>query len=154
MIASLPPPSTSYTLVEELRELTAPLAVRRQAVNDTEWEELVLSKLGARGWGRLIHFRQFYQQGWGNQRGSALSPRAFETFVRFLAEANFPVGGKAPSVFLTDRGGLEVCWESASGKAVQIEFTRNGVEFFNEETGAEGEAPLTALPDLKKILAV
>jgi hypothetical protein len=154
MIASLPPPHASYTLVEELRELTAPLAVRRQAVNDSEWEELALSKLGARGWGRLIHFRQFYQQGWGNQQGQSLSPRAFEAFVRFLAEANFPVDGKKPSVFLTDRGGLEVCWESVTGKAVQVEFTRHGVEFFNEDTGAEGEAPLSALPNLKQILAL
>lgn len=154
MIAPLPPPTASYMLVEELRELSAPLAVRRQAVNDSEWEELALSKLGARGWGRLIHFRQFYQQGWGNQSGQSLSPRAFEAFVRFLAEASFPNNGKAPSVFLTDRGGLEVCWESTTGKAVQIEFTRNGVEFFNEETGTEGEAPLTSLPHLKQILAV
>lgn len=154
MIDSLSPPHASYTLVEGLRELTAPLAVRRQAVNDSEWEELALSKLGARGWGRLIHFRQFYQQGWGNQQGQSLSPRAFEAFVRFLAEANFPVDGEKPSVFLTDRGGLEVCWESAAGKAVQMEFTRTVVEFFDEETGAEGQVPLTALSDLKQILAL
>ena len=154
MIALLPTPSASYTLVEELRELSSPLAVRRAGANDPEWEELALAKLGARGWGRILHFRQFYQKGWGDHRGQSLSPRAFEAFIRFLGEAEFPKSNKPPSVFLTDRGGIELCWEAPSGKALQAEFTRTGVEYFNEETSAEGVTGIADWQLLKQLLAV
>ncbi|MBE7537682.1 MAG: hypothetical protein HS122_04660 [Opitutaceae bacterium] len=158
MIASLPPlHATSYAtcrLVDELNEPTALLAVRRQRMNDAPWEDVAISRLGNHGWGRLLHFRQYYRRGWGNHRTQPLSPRAFEATIQFLSDGMPPSNDKKPSVFLTDRGGLELCWETSSGKAVQVEFTRDRVEYFNEATGAEGELPLSDFKQLKQILSI
>jgi hypothetical protein len=60
-------------------------------------EELLLSKLGAKGWGRLHYFHHYYSTGWGDGSGKPLSPRALETFYRFLESAKFPEGS-VPSV--------------------------------------------------------
>ena len=68
--------------------------------------ELLLRKLGPKGWGRVYQFRNYYGPGWG-ERGRVLSPRALEAFFRFVEMADFPPATR-PSVFLTDRGGIEL----------------------------------------------
>ena len=80
--------------------------------------ELLLRKLGPTGRGRVDDFRNFYSSGWG-KHGKVLSPKAVEAFFRFLEIAHFPAG--YPSVFLTDRGGIELCWEEGEGKSAQVE---------------------------------
>ena len=141
-----------YRVSDDLREDRIGPAVHLPAPGEADREELLLTKLGSRGWGRLHHFRHYYQPGWGEGHGRQLSPRSLEGFFRFLAAAEFPAG-KVPSIFLTDRGGLELAWEDADGKAVQVEFTPQGAEYYIAGKDAEGEAPVEALAHLAAQLA-
>src|SRR5215208_6699414 len=90
---------------------------------------VVLYKLGTRGWNRLCQFRDEYTSGWGNGSGRPLSPRALETFYRFMWVARFPKI-KKPSIFFTGHGTLELSWEDESGAAIQTEFTSTGIEYY------------------------
>src|SRR6267143_4885583 len=121
------PTRTAYRLSDDLVEYGTP-NVRTPFPDEAEREEIVLAKLGNRGWGRLHHFRHYYSAGWGDRCGKPLSPRALETFYRFLEQAQFP-SNCTPSLFLTDNGTLELCWEDNFGKSVHFEFTPNGIEF-------------------------
>ena len=144
--------SPAYSLVEELRELAAVAAVRRTAPDELAREELLLRKLGPKGWGRVYHFRNYYASGWG-ENGRVLSPRALDAFFRFVEEANFPAGKSSPSVFLTDRGGIELCWEDGDGKQVQVEFTGTGAEFYKAATEEEGVVAFDGLAQLARRLS-
>jgi hypothetical protein len=146
------PPSPAYTLVEELHELAAPTHIHTAAPEEWAQDELLLRKLGSRGWGRVYYFRHFYTSGWGEHAGPAPSPKALGAFYQFVECAAFP-SGTVPSVFLTDRGGVELSWEDADGKSVQVEFTRTGAEFFREATGEEDTVPLAEAPHLWQRLA-
>ena len=141
-----------YRVSDDLREDRIGPAVHLPAPGEADREELLLKKLGTRGWGRLHHFRHYYQPGWGEGKGHQLSPRALEGFFRFLAAAKFPVG-KLPSIFLTDRGGLELAWEDSNGKAVQVEFTPQGAEFYIAAKDTEGKVQVEALDQLAAKLA-
>lgn len=141
-----------YRVSDDLREDRIGPAVHLPAPGEADREDLLLKKLGPRGWGRLHHFRYYYQPGWGEGAGRQLSPRALVGFFRFLTVAQFPVG-KVPSVFLTDRGGLELAWEDAAGKAVQVEFTPQGAEFYVAANEHEGKVAVEALEQLAAELA-
>lgn len=135
MIATFPQPPPAYQLSEALsREPSR--AIIPTPPDECEREELLLNQLGVRGWGRICHFRQFYGSGWGTGAGRPVSPRALEGLYRFLEQATFPQG-RNPSVFLTDDGNLELCWEDSAGKAVQVEFTPAGAEFYVESSARE-----------------
>src|SRR2546428_10326576 len=149
---SFPPQSPAYTLVEGLRESASVLSVRRAAPDEWAREELLLRKLGPKGWGRVYHFRNYYGSGWG-EKGRVLSPRALDTFFRFVEGANFPAGKSSPSVFLTDRGGIELCWEDGDGKQVQVEFTGTGAEFYKAATEEEGVVAFDGLAQLARRLS-
>ncbi len=148
---SLPTQPSPYILVEELRE-SAPVssAVRRTAPDELAREELLLNKLGPKGWGRIYHFRNYYNSSWG-ENGRVLSPKALDAFFRFVEEASFPPG--SPSVFLTDRGGIELCWEDRSGKSVQVEFTGTGAEFYKALTEEEGVVTFDGVAQLSRRLS-
>jgi len=137
----------AYRLSEDLQENGVAPNVRTPFPDEAEREELVLAKLGTRGWGRLHHFRHYYSAGWGDRSGRPLSPRALETFFRFLEAAKFAVN-TTPSLFLTDTGTLELCWEDASGKAIQVEFTSIGIEFYLESKKVEGVATPAQAADM------
>lgn len=138
MTTTVPHPTRNgYRLSDDLRETGTVPNVHTPPPDEAEREELVLTKLGSRGWGRLHHFRYYYLAGWGERSGKPLSPRALEMFYRFLERAQFPANSK-PSLFLTDEGTLELCWEDALGKLVQVEFTPTGIEFFLESRKLEG----------------
>lgn len=139
MILDYPNPHTQvYRLADDLAEPSYQSTVRRVALEQTDEEGVLLEKLGARGWGRIHYFRNYFHEGWGESgQGRAVSPRAYEAFVRFVQVARFPEGA-IPSVFLTDEGGIELSWEDSLKKPVQIEFQRNGAEFFLGATQAEG----------------
>ena|SRR2546422_687218 len=144
--------SPAYSLVEDLREPAAVAAVRRTAPDELAREELLLRQLGPKGWGRVYHFRNYYASGWG-ENGRVLSPKALDAFFRFLEEANFAPGKSSPSVFLTDRGGIELCWEDGDGKQVQVEFTGTGAEFYKAATEEEGVVAFDGLAQLARRLS-
>jgi hypothetical protein len=73
-------------------------------------------------------------------------------FYRFLEFAVF-TGDTKPSVFLTDQGCIELCWEDASGKAAQIEFRSAEIEFYIESQNSEGSVPNSAVAELARRLA-
>jgi len=153
MTTLLPPPRESvYQLSANLRDEAVLLEVRPAPPSEAEREELLFSKLGPRGWVRLHHFRHYYSTGWGDGSGKPLSPRALEMFYRFLEFANF-TGATKPSVFLTDQGCIELCWEDASGKAVQLEFRPTEIEFYIESQNSEGAVPHSAVIELARRLA-
>jgi hypothetical protein len=153
MITLLPsPPSSAYTLVNDLCEPAALANVHRIAPDEWAREELLLGKLGPRGWGRVHHFRNYYASGWGEHGGQMLSPGALSAFFRFVDAFAFPKG-VIPSVFLTDRGGIELCWEDEQCKSVQVEFTRTAAEFYREATGEESALVHGALNELLLHLA-
>ena len=153
MITALPQPRHDiYQLSDSLRDEGVLLGVRPTAPNEGLREELLLSKLGPGGWGRLHHFRHYYSTGWGDGSGKPLSLRALETFYRFLQVVTFPQNVK-PSVFLTDPGCIELCWENSMGKAVQVEFTPNEIEFSVEAQDLEGTVPNDQAQELARRLA-
>ena len=127
----------SYRLGEALTEEAIPAVVHRPLPNEAAREEMLLQKLGSRGWGRIHHFRYYYSPGWGEGTGKVLSPRASEAFYRFLEAVMFPESS-TPSIFLTDNGGLELCWEDTDGHARQVEFTSKGIEYYDEARQREG----------------
>jgi hypothetical protein len=141
-----------YQLSDNLRDETPVSGVRPSAPSEGEREELLLSKLGAKGWGRLHHFRHYYSAGWGDGSGKPLSPRALETFYRFLESARFS-SGSMPSVFLTDEGCIEICWEDSDGKAVQVEFTPAEIEFYVEARQFEDSVPASEAKEVARRLA-
>ena len=152
MTTTLPlPRQFVYQLSDNLREGTPLHGVRRTEPSEGEREELLLSKLGPKGWGRLHHFRHYYSAGWGGS-GKPLSPRALETFYRFLESATFP-SGSVPSVFLTDEGCIEVCWEDSARKVVQVEFRPAEIEFYVEAQQIEDSVPASEAKELAKRLA-
>ena len=71
-----------------------------------------------------------------------MSPRALEAFYRFLEAAQFPQGS-VPSVFLTDEGSIELCWEDQGGKALQLEFRPSDIEFYVEADELEESVPVS-----------
>ena len=148
MTPCLPPPSASaYRLTEELREPMGFSSIHRVAMDDLAVEQSLLSKLGARGWGRIHHFRNHYNQSWGERRGEPLSPRALDGLTRFVTRATFPVSSQ-PSVFLTDHGSLELCWEDAQGTARQVEFRADGIDYFVAATGEEETVGLDRMAEV------
>lgn len=139
MITALPQPrDLVYQLSENLRDEAVLLGVRPAAPNEGAREELLLTKLGPKAWGRLHHFRHYYSAGWSDGAGKPLSPRALEALYRFLESATLP---KAASVFLTDEGWIELCWDDPSGKAIQVEFRSNEIEYYVEADESEGTIP-------------
>jgi hypothetical protein len=132
---------SSYRLADDLLPTLDVRRIKCAEPGEADREELVLRKLGPRGWGRLYQFRHFYGPGWGEGRGRALSPRAVEAFYKFLETVEFPAGVK-PSIFLTDEGGLEISWEDAKGKAVQAAFLPTHIEVYRARDESERELRL------------
>lgn len=138
-------PAPTYRLPEELRESAGVTNIHLVDTDDLTVEQSLLDKLGPRGWGRIQHFRNHYNQLWGERRGEPLSPRAMDGLNRFVQAATFPVSNQ-PSVFLTDQGTLELCWEDAQGAARQVEFKADGVDYYIAATGEEATVGLDQLP--------
>jgi hypothetical protein len=127
--------SEAYTLDEALRNNAPSGPVYMPPPNEADREEMLLKKLGARGWGRMHQFRYLYQPEWGDSRCKPLSPRALEAFYRFIEAFQVP-SSCVPSLFLTDGGGLELRWE-VDGNDVQVEFSASGIEYYLPNVGVE-----------------
>lgn len=143
----------SYRLSADLADVTRSRALTWSEPGEADQDELLLGKLGVRGWGRLHHFRMLYQAGWGDGSGKPASPRAIQAVVDFLSRYGVP-GGVTPSLFLTERGGIELAWEEDGGTAVQVEFHRNGIEVYREATGVEAELAPNQIAAAARLLAV
>ena len=74
----------------------------------------------------------------------------FPISCRFVGSVAFPDSRKKPSVFLTDSGGIELCWEDAAGHAVQVEFTRDGAEYFLGASEEEGSIAYSDIGHLSR----
>jgi len=146
------PQQTPYYLTEDLRDEGILLGLPRTTLSEGERDDLLYSKLGQKGWGRLHHFRNYYASGWGEGAGKPVSPRAMENLYRFLESATFPPKIE-PSVFLTAEGYIELSWEDASGKAIQAEFRSTDIEIYIEAKGVEESVPSTRVHEVAKRLA-
>lgn len=93
-------------------------------------QDIILQKLGPRGYGRMLAFTQFYTTGWG-EGNKQVSPRGLSAFLRFLKQVTFRKGAD-PSVFLSDDGELQVAWNDESGQAVQLLFGPKTIDVFHE----------------------
>lgn len=144
----LDPPRPGYVLNVDLRETSQCQGAQRISFDESAREDLLIKKLGSKGWGRVHHFRNFYQPGWGEGYGQMLSPKAVEAFFRFLETVTFSQEKPHPSVFLTDSGGIELCWEDSAGKAIQFEFKRDGIGFYSESLDREESAGFASISTL------
>lgn len=136
MTALLRSPRYRFTdsLAKETAEADHPRAQRfedGQALN----EQLVLTRLGVRGWGRWRYFRMGFSGAWGEGHENPLSPRSQIAFLRALEHLRFP--DRKPSLFLTDEGHLELAWRDQSGAPIQLEFGPRETEIYIESAGVE-----------------
>ena len=145
--------SPAYALAEGLQESASASTARLAPWEESAREDLLLRKLGPKGWGCVYHFLKYYEEGWGEKK-RVLSPKAVEAFFRFVEKAEFPANIRSPSVFLTDLGGLELCWEDLEGKAIQVEFTGTGAEFYLAATEEEAVMKFDGLAHLWRRLGV
>lgn len=105
-------------------------------------QDLLIKKLGDRGWGRMLLFTKYYKTGWG-EGNKEVSPRGQAAMLRFLEHVDFRVNAD-PSVFLSDDGELQIAWNDENGLAVQILFGPGSIEVFHEAQRREESLPLTA----------
>ena len=98
-------------------------------------QDLLIKKLGDRGWGRMLLFTKYYTPGWG-EGNKQVSPRGQAVMLRFLEHVTFREGAN-PSIFLTDEGELELAWSDAKGSPIQLVFGPNGVEVYHESAHRE-----------------
>jgi hypothetical protein len=148
----LPTPA-SYTVQAPIRELAPAESIFRAMSDEGMREEVLLKKLGPKGWGRIHHFLSYYEGGWGGGN-PPLSPKVLSAFHRFLELVIFPNVGTCPSVFLTDRGGLELCWEDVGGKSIQVEFFQDGIEYFRASLDEEAVVGFDQIKQIARELSV
>ena len=142
----------AYVLAEGLRESAPAPTLRSAEPGGWARQELLLRKLGPKGWVRVCLFRNYFASGW-SENGHVLSPRAFAAFFRFVEYVTFPPSNRKPSVFLTDKGGIELCWEDPNGNAVQVEFTGAVAEYYRAATDQEGAVAFDELTELSRLLS-
>lgn len=104
-------------------------------------QDLLIKKLGDRGWGRMLLFTKYYTPNWGGGN-KQVSPRAQAAMLRFLEHVTFRDGAD-PSVFLSNDGELQIAWNDSNGKAVQLLFGPNTIEVFHEAKHRDEPVPLT-----------
>lgn len=124
---------------------------RTAAPGESDREELLLNKLGKRGWGRLHYFRQEFSDRWGEGKEKPFSPKSQEALFHFLEMIDWPEG-ILPSLFLTPDGHLELAWEDSKGKRVQLEFGPQQTELYMESEEKEVVLPNGSLSQLPAIL--
>lgn len=142
--------SQPYRLTKDLADSTRSRSLTWSEPGEVDQDELLLKRLGVRGWGRLHHFRMLYDAGWGRGTGKPVSPRAMHALMAFL-ERFAPQQGITPSLFLTDRGGIELAWED-EGDSVQVEFHREGIEVYHGARGVEAELGLNEINALVSMM--
>lgn len=135
--------AASYQLDEHMLSYSTEANQSRIRISDpgeSEHDSLLLAKLGEKGWGRIQYFKQVFSAPWGNGEGRPLSPRSLASFFDFLSAVQIPEG-KTPSIFLTNSGHLELCWEDSGNKAVQLEFGPQETDIYIERNEQEFSIP-------------
>ncbi len=107
---------------------------------ESEMDDLLISKLGIRGWGRFNYFKQKFSGEWGERKNKPFSPKAASALQKFLELAQF-AEGMIPSIFLTEDGHLELAWEDNNGHKIQVEFGNLETEVYLEANETEGTFP-------------
>lgn len=142
-ILSNPPYSVSESMSSYSTEANSSRIVTSEP-GESAHDDLLLEKLGEKGWGRLHYFRSEYSSPWGSGEGHPLSPKSQEAFFDFLMIVK-ELKTEKPSLFLTDDGHLEICWEDESGKSIQFEFGPHETEVYLEESETELTFPNSEL---------
>jgi hypothetical protein len=145
-------PSFIYQIPESFFRIPI-LSVIPRRDEEVDREDILLRKLGSRARDRMCLFRDYYSTYWGeNGTGKPMSQRAYEALCRFVEHMSFPAG-RDPSIFLTDAGNLELCWEEAAGGSIQIEFTPDRAEYYVQSRKSESFAEFGNLGKLAEQLA-
>lgn len=104
---------------------------------DPSGDITLLQKLGDNGWKRLQTFKTAYLPASGSSGVKPLVHRSLLGFTRFMGILELQNRVK-PSVFLTDSGYLALTMRDSSGKAIDMEFVHDGIEFYIESSDKEG----------------
>jgi len=147
-----PLPTPRYVLTESIQERPRCSAAAYFDWNEQPQETSILNKLGPKGWERIQRFKNLHGIGGANS-SRPLSPKGLSALYRFVASMNFPQNAKPPSVFLTDLGGIELCWETAEGAPIQVEFTGVGVEVYRGNTDEESFVKFADITSLANSLS-
>lgn len=108
--------------------------------------------LGRNGVDRFNEFL-LYDKGWDFGRGESLSKHSIAILDSFLNSFE-KLKDKEPSLFLTRCGNLQLNWEDNSGKAIEIEFYPNKIEYYIESNNEEGDIEFSdyIVIDIKKFV--
>ncbi len=104
-------------------------------------DECVKKFIGKDSFERFEHFAA-YHDGWDGGRGKSVSPMSvamMNTFIHMAIEKNRKPS-TTPSLFMTHDGILQIIWEDKEGRAIDLEFTEHGIEFYFEASEKEGIA--------------
>ena len=117
---------------------------------ESAMDDLLVRKLGNRGWGRFHYFKNWYSSPWGEANNKPMSPKATMALQRFLEVADFPEG-VVPSLFITQEGFLELAWEDADGSKFQLEFGSQETEVYLEAKDLETMLPNTDMENIRSL---
>ena len=105
-----------------------------------EERELILAKLGQRAVDRMLQFKN-YDGSW------EIRPETQASFMKFLGRVTFRLSVD-PSIFLSSDGELEIAWNDADKKAVQLVFSTEGILVFHEAVKREEMLPHSAYAEV------
>jgi len=111
-----------------------PIAVQLRASLNQDAKRM----LGPTTLARYYSF-MFLRDGWDGGDAKGISARSTETLNAFASL--HPMISNPVSLFLTDRGYLEILFKNSDGKSINIEFMPDGLEYFHEGLMVEGEVP-------------
>lgn len=98
-------------------------------------------------------FKKFIKlkKGWDGDEGKILDSQSVASFECFVGccEEIIP---EEPSIFLSNRGYLQLGWEDAGGNKIEVEFFPRMIQYFNEADGREIEVPIEKLNYAKKYI--
>ena len=99
-------------------------------------QEILLAKLGQRALERMLQFKKY-------DGSFEIKPETQAVFMRFLEQMNFRPSVD-PSIFLSSHGELEIAWNDAEKRAVQLVFSPEGILVFHEAAKREELLPHSA----------
>lgn len=106
--------------------------------------------LGAHNTARFLELKAL-QDGWDFGRGKALQAASLRSMESFLAQYHsFP---ERCSLFLSEKGNLELVWRSEENATTSLEFYPDHIEYYVETLDKEGAVSLNDIPTLVHILA-
>jgi len=101
-----------------------------------EERDLLLDKLGQRALDRMLLFKKY-------DGSFEIKPETQVVFMQFLDQVNFRPTVD-PSIFLSSDGELEIAWNDADKKGVQLVFSNEGILVFHEAVKREEMLPHSA----------